>query len=253
MSDRSTFNSEDRVLQEEISRSTKVSSYLDGVYEAITTGDISAAKAQVPNYGTGRTQNSSFAHETGGIPMNMQGLFLASANALGEDGISHAMQNTLQAREQGDPTFKNAAQGQQNMPRAAARISENQFRAIKKYPSVVEFLGTEYGAKIANQIFSEMNTLLADQIQKNTQLVHDNAKMCVAQKQYLHHFFQGTGWACKVTANGPFRGDEAFYYKEDEDKCFILRRIGSRYEDVSREFNITHDYRTVDENAADTD
>ena len=46
-----------------------------------------------------------------------------------------------------------------------------------------------------------------------------------------------------MTASGPFRGNEAFFFKEDEDKAFVLRRSGERYVDVSEDFNIVHDYR----------
>jgi hypothetical protein len=243
---RRTFNDEDRALREEIERSTKVSSYLDGVYEAVTTGNMNAAKSNVPNYGTG--QNSGFvAHEVGGLSMDMDGLFASSAEAIGEAGMEQAMANAFPARE-GQPTFSGQTKTaqRQSQPRAGTCVTENQYRAIKKYPQIVEFLGTEKGTKIANRVLSEINTLIAEQIAKNTQLVHDHAVDCVAQKQYLHQFFKGEDWVCKVTASGPFRGSEAFYFKEDEDKSFILRRTGDRYVDVSSEFNIIHDYRTVE-------
>lgn len=246
MSNRQTFGREDRALQQEIDRSTRVSSYLDGVYEAVTTGNKDAARSQVPNYGTG--QSRSYSHETGGISMDMDGVFAASAEALGEEGVENAMQGAFSRTGQQTFNQTRTAQNQQQMqPRAGTMVSEAQYRAIKKYPQIVEFLGSEQGAKVANKILADINLVLAERIEKNTQLVHDNAKNCLAQKQYLHQFFQGAGWVCKVTASGPFRGNEAFYFKEDEDKSFILRRSADRYVDVSGEFNIVHDYRTVDQ------
>jgi len=253
---RSKLSAEDRAfLEAEVDprtgqpRHLQVSSYLDNVYDAIVSGNPSSAKVNVPNYNTNQNVFGSLNHETGGLSMDMEGLFASSAEALGEQGMLKAAEGAFNARADGKATFANPGQqaGQvPQMPKAGARVSENQFRAIKKYPQIVEFLGTEQGAKIANRVVAEINSLIAEQIEKNSQLVHDNARACVAQKQYLHQFFQGDGWVCKVTASGPFRGNEAFFFKEDEDKSFILRRHGGRYEDVSAEFNIIHDLRVAE-------
>lgn len=251
---RRTLTQEDRMLENEIQRSTRVSSYLDNVFEALNTGNLEAAKANVPDYSDGRARQyrrgqggggGGLSHESGGLSMDMEGLFQSSADALGERGVSSAMSDAMPARADGQATFSGSAQPKtaQQAPRAGAMVSENQFRAIRKYPQIVEFLGTERGTKVANKILGEINTLIADQIEKNSQLVNEHAVACVAQKQYLHQFFKGEGWACKVTASGPFRGNEAFFFQQDEDKSFILRRVGDRYTDVSSEFNIVHDYR----------
>ena len=246
---RRTVRNEDRQLMEEINSSTKVSANLDGVYEAITTGNVEAAKGNVPNYaGTTVGQNVNHGHETGGIPLDMQGVFLASANALGAEGTAEAMSNAYPSADGTPTTFQKTAIAQPQQPQKPGyKVSENQFNAIRKFPSVVEFLGTEVGEKIAHKIMGDMNSLIVEQIQINSSLVHDHAKQCIAKKQNIHQFFQGDGWVCQVTANGPFTGSEAFYYKEDEDKAYILRRHGSRYDDVSDQFNVIHDYNTSEE------
>lgn len=254
---RKTYNAEDRALEEAVRKSTRVSSYLDNVYDAIVTGS-KEVQTHVPDYSSPmakqyrRSADGSMSHEAGGFSMNMEGLFQSSADALG-DGVDAAVGNALPPREDNTSTFAKNTKTASNQPsrQPDGVVTENQFRAIRNYPQIVEFLGTSRGTKIANQILSEINTLLAEQIKKNTQLIYEKdeevkAVDCIAQKQFLHQFFQGEGWGCKVTASGPFRGDEAFFFKHDEDKSFVLRRIGTKYSDVSKEFNIIHDYREVE-------
>lgn len=249
---------EERAERQEIEASTKVSSYLDNVYEAISTGNMNAARANVPNYSSGNRSNM-YAHESGGEPMNLDGFVGTAAAILGEDGVNVALQDTYRPNPDGNYTFANSSTEQQeeqpaqSPAKAGTRVTENQFRAIVKFPEIVEFLGSEKGSKVANRIRADINHLLAEQIEKNTKVSHEYARSCVAQNQFIHHFFQGDGWACKVTASGPFRGDESFYYHQPEDKSFILRKIGNRYEDVSASFNVTHDYREVEDETSNTE
>jgi hypothetical protein len=245
MSNRHTVNSEDRALMDEIKKSTNVSSYIGGVYDAITTGDMSAAKSAVPNYGPGVNAGHLSAHESGGLPMDMQGVFVASQNILGEEGTAQAMKTAYAQPGQPNQIYSQAAGPPSQKP--SFKVSENQFRAIQKYPTLVEFLGSDNGDGIAQQVMKEINGLVVKQIEQNSQLINPEAKMCVANRQNLNQFFQGDGWVCQVTARGPFMGNEAFFYKHDEDKAFILRRHGNKYENVTQLFNVTNDYRTTAE------
>lgn len=254
---RRTYNEDDRALESEVKKSTCVSSYVDNIYDAITTGNLNAVKGVVPDYAPptakqyrrGSGGGGGMSHETGGVSMDMESLFQSSAEALGEQGVSQAMSDVLPGRADGKSTFAGANAAQKNgqaPPRPGAVVTENQFKALRNYPQIVEFLGTSRGTKIANNILSEINTMIAEEIGKNSALINDHAISCIAQKQFLHQFFQGEGWVCKVTASGPFRGTEAFFFKEDEDKSFILRRNGGKYTDVSADFNVIHDYRLAE-------
>lgn len=238
MSNRRTWTDEDRLIQKTIEDSTKVSNNLLGVMEAINTGNIDAAKGNVPNYAAGNTSSN----EEEGLSMDMQAMFVTSQNILGTDKTSEIINSTQSTPSQSNKTTKQASMN------TAFKISRNQWTAIKKYPNLVEFLGTEHSEKIVQKITTEINIIVAQQIEKNSQVVNEYAKICVAKKQNLHQFFQGSGWVCQVTAHGPFTGKEAIFYHEENDKAFILRKYGeSKYEDVSSQFNIVHDFKTTQE------
>jgi len=123
-------------------------------------------------------------------------------------------------------------------------VSKNQFLAIKKYPSLVEHLGTPEGDKLAQVMLAEVNVSIADKIEKNSKVASDFARTCKAERQNLQQYFVGEEekWMCKVTASGPFRGDEAFFYNKDSDKSYIVRKVGEKWEDLSDDFNIVHEY-----------
>lgn len=228
---RKTFTSEDRAIEQQVRESTRVSSYIDNIYDALKTGDMNSVKGMVPDYASPSPYKKGSGmelNETGGFSMDLS-MFSAPEETGNEPNVP--AENKKKASHKNPDTV----------------VTANQFRAIKKYPQIVEFLGTENGNKLASKILGEVNTIIADKIEKNTQLVNEHAKNCIAHKQYLHQFFQGSGWGCKVTASGPFRGNEAFFFKEDEDKAFVLRRSGERYIDVSEDFNIVHDYRLSEE------
>lgn len=246
MNNRRTWSAEDRIIQKEIEDSTKVSNNLFGVIEALQTGNMSAAKGNVPNYKPGGGGGDVYAHERGGIPMDLQSLFVTSQNILGDEKTSELV-NSIPTQTGG--MVKQGSGQSINLPsKPAYKISQNQWVAIKKYPNLIEFLGTEQAERVVSKLMSEINTLVAEEVEKNSQIVNDSAKMCVAKKQNLHQFFQGPGWVCQVTASGPFTGKEAIFYHEENDKAFILRNYGgTKYEDVSSQFNIIHELKTTDE------
>lgn len=253
MNNRRTWSAEDRMQQKEIEDSLKTSNNLMGVVEALQTGNMDAAKGYVPNYKspTAAEAMGGLAHETGGLSMDMQSLFTNSQQILGEDGTAQAASQAYpNANQNFQKTAQSQPQNQAQMPQVQPgyKVSQNQFNAIRKFPALVEFLGTENGDKIAQRILSDMNTLVVDQIEKNSKLIDDNARMCIAKKQNIHQFFQGEGWVCQVTASGPFTGNEAIYYHSESDKSYVLRNYGgTKYRDVTDSFNVVHDYRTIEE------
>lgn len=248
MRDRHTWSGEDRALQQEIEESTKVSNNLFGVIEALQTGNAAAAKGNVPNYGTGKGQ--WYAHEQGGESLDLQTMFVTSQNILGEEKTSEIAGTVQPTGNQ--PMKKQAGQNLSLPSKPAYKVSQNQWSAIKKFPNLIEFLGTEHADRVVSKIMAEINNIVAEQVEKNSQIVNDFAKQCVAQKQNLHQFFQGPGWVCQVTANGPFTGKEAIFYHDEKDKSFILRNSGgTKYEDVSSQFNIIHEFKTIEEDGID--
>lgn len=123
-------------------------------------------------------------------------------------------------------------------------VSKNQFLAIQKYPSLIDHLGTPEGDKLAQTMLAEVNVSIADKIEKNSKAVSEFARTCKAERQNLQQYFVGEDekWACRITASGPFRGDEAFFYNKDSDKAYVVRKVGEKWEDLSEDFNIVHEY-----------
>ncbi len=221
-----------------------VEANIDGIYEAITTGNLAAARGSSVRYGN----NNIFSNETGGMSMDMNGIFAASAGILGDSGMNEAIRDAYPSN---DP-YTGFRQSPQNpyQERPRFQMSQNQANAIKKYGAIVEFLGSEKGEKIASKVLEEINSLIVEQIEKNSQEANEYARDCIASKKNFNQYFQGPGWVCKVAANGPFTGSEAIFYHRDSDRSFVLKRIATSekisYRDISGSFNIVHDVEQAD-------
>jgi len=240
MSGRHTSDAHERAEEQKIENSLKVSSYLDEVFESIHTG--AAPKIHVPNYQkpTRGQIYSEVASENQGMSMDLSSI----GNSMSDEQIKTAMNDVHSERNDGEKTFSNtASHSVDNRPRF--HISRNQAMAIKKYPTLVEFLGRPEGEKVAREIAGDMNILMAEIISANSKEANDCALICKAEKQNLRQYFQGKDWLCRVTASGPFRGDEAIYYSKDNDVACILRKSESEgkinYSDISEQFNIIYE------------
>ncbi len=241
---RRTSKGTDRAEEQEIIDSLKVSSHLDAVYESIHSG--AAPKVHVPNY-----QNPTRGEIYSEIDSESKGLsmdFDSITAGMSEQQIKTAMADALPERQGDQKTFSNSSNSvplpADNKPRFT--ISRNQALALKKYPTLVEFLGRPEGEKVARQIAGDMNVLMAELIGANSKEAYPEcAKTCKAEKQNLRQYFQGADWICRVTASGPFRGDEAIYYSRDRDAACVLRRSESqgqvRYADISDQFNLIYE------------
>lgn len=237
---RRNMSPEDRLEQRQIEDSLKVSSYLDDVYEAIHTNTM--PKVDVPNY-----KEPSLAElrklESEGVSMDFEGLYAGVARDLSPEQMKTAMADTHAPRESDEKTFSHASSPPSSQP--GLPVSRSQAMALKKYPTLIEFLGRPEGEKIAKRIAGDMNLLIADMVAANSKEANVHAIACKAEKQNLKQYFQGEGWLCRVTASGPFRGDEAIYYHREKDAACILRRAEVdgqvRYSDISTNFNIIYE------------
>jgi hypothetical protein len=221
---RKTWTAADRAEQEAIQKTLKVSSYLDDVLESIHSG--APPKVNVPNYREPtKAELMSIPSEVYGEHMDLGGLEFKGS----EQPIKTAAVPSLPAEP--------------NKPRFV--ISRNQAMALKKYPTLIEFLGQSHGEKIAKQILQQMNVLVAEAVNKNSKEANECAVACKADKQNLKQYFQGEDWLCRVTASGPFRGDEAIFYSKDKDVACVLRKLNEdgtvKYTDVSSQFNLIYE------------
>ena len=240
MTSRRTFTNEDRQLQQEIEDSYKVSSYANKIAEAMETGmPIDPKEMGVPDYAKPAQPEP--------IHMNMMGLFSSAAGTLDDKGIERALADTHAPRVSDQSTFEKTAS---NQPAPVAstepsfKASKNQVKALQKYPSLIEFLGQdEYGEKIAEKILADLRSFMIEKLGENAKLASKFATVCVVDKHNIKQFFQGEDWLCKITASGPFRGDETIYYSRDHDKAVILRKNGEEFYDVSSGFNMIAESR----------
>ena len=253
---RRTETSAERAECEEIEKSLKTSSYLtDDFWENIHSG-IKPQKSYVPNYKqptkgemlSGTSQ--SRVAESDGLHMDLEGFYKTASDGMSPDQLHNAMQDAYPTKEGEQSTFV-AGSPLPNIPPPSqintnrVGLSKNQAMAIKKYPVLVEFLGRDGGEKIAKKISGEMNLVMAEIVHENSKEANENAIMCKADKQNLREYFVGDGWACRVTASGPFRGDEVIYYHRAKDLACVLRKSetdeGVKYSDVSDQFNVIYE------------
>lgn len=242
MDRRRTSTGSEREEEQAIRDSLKVSNHLDAVYEAIHTG--AAPKVVVPNYKNPTPGEifSKVASEGQGLSMDFDSI----TGAMSDEQIKTAMADIHPERQDGHKTFSDVASSHAPVDsRPRFHISRNQAMALKKYPTLVEFLGRPEGEKVAKRIAGDMNVLMAELVSANSKEANDCAKICKAEKQNLRQYFQGEGWICRVTASGPFRGDEAIYYSRDKDVACVLRRSEDEgkvhYSDISDQFNIIYE------------
>lgn len=239
------MSEQDRYMYEQWLNETHrgVEANIDGIYEAITTGNMSAARGQTTRY----SNNNVYSNESGGMSMDMNGIFAASAGLLGDSGMNDAIRDAYPSN---DP-YAGFSRQSQYQERPRFQMSQNQANAIRKYGAIVEFLGSEKGEKIASKVLEEINSLIVEQIEQNSKEANEYAKNCIASKKNFNQYFQGPGWVCKVSANGPFTGSEAIFYHRDSDRSFVLRRIATTekvsYRDISSAFNIVHDVEQIDQ------
>lgn len=132
-----------------------------------------------------------------------------------------------------------------NKPRIT--LSQNQITALKKFPSLIDFIGSKNGEKIALGILEKINSIVVDNIEENTKKINKFAQACIAEKQNIKALFAGDNneWVCSITASGPFKGNEAFYFDEKDETSYILRiadNDSEDIEDISSQFNKIHEF-----------
>jgi len=240
---RRTLTAEERREFKEIEKTLKVSSYLDDVFEAIHAGG--PPKVKVPNFRQ-PTKGEVLAsvHSDTPLPCESESIMSMNLDELYQAGVDiGSIEESRPAADVQQPLMKTASDN-------ARTITQNQWKAIQKYPGVVEFLGQDHGEDLAKQITAQVNVALSEIIHSNSHEANANAVTCTADKQNLKQYFQGDNWVCRVTASGPFRGDEAIVYSREKDVAGILRKSNSgdevKYTDVSSNFNVIFEASTVE-------
>lgn len=254
MSKKNTFR-EDREFQKEFEESFKVSNiFANKVVQGLSGSDQSTD----PNgeYSedklAGKSPNdlAHIAASEGYSQFHVDYNQIAAAA-----GLQHLTEPVSpQSSQEQTPRYRSLQkESQQTMEDLAFTISKNQYRAIQKYATLVDFLGSPEGDKLAQKMLCEVNKSVSEQVAENTRNITERldvkfaAKTCLAERKNLKQTFEGNGWRCIITASGPFTGNEAFVYKQDEDKSYIIRAYGEKYSNVSDEFNIVHDIEETPE------
>ncbi len=246
---RKKYTSEDREFEKEFKKSLSVSSYADQIIDKIYNGKEIDPNA-VPNYGTG--SSAVGGNETGSLfSIYDDANMLKTASRLGNLGISSILTPpgetpSVPAVPQvpQSPAVPQVPQSTQVPQKPQFKLSSNQFHAIKKYPALIEFLGTDKAESLVNEIAAKVNKYMIERVGYNSREVSKYAQSCTADRRNIKQYFVGENeeWACVVTASGPFRGDEAILYKPDTDKSFILRKVNDDYENITEQFNIIHEF-----------
>jgi hypothetical protein len=244
------------MMEKEIQDSLKVSSYKDAILDAILNKKGKNFKVEVPQYGNGpasstnNESNSLFSMD----PRNNDYMAAVAAAALGDRGVAAALSANPSLTRYASNLPEDAITDQQLLEQAQQQmqapsqpqhaVSGRQWRAIQKYPALVEFLGTDDAEPIVRHIAEKVNELLVIKIGQNSKGVSKFAEACIAERHNIKQFFVGPDkqWVCCVIASGPFRGDEAIYFDQERGKAFVIRQIGKQYEDVSDKFDIVHEY-----------
>lgn len=238
-------HAEERAEAQEIRESLKVSNIfaqkvLQNMGEGGSGGDVDDAETKLD----GRN-NSDLAHmgaNEGYSPFHLD-LFKTAATAIGADRLASAMASAPSHEPaQATKSTKTSSSEPQYF------VSKNQFKAIQKFPSLVEYLGTVEGDKIAKAMLTEVNKRIADKIGENSKTINEHARVCVAERHNLKQYYQGPDWVCVITASGPFKGDEAFFYDQESGSVYIVRKFGEKYDNVTREFNVIHEYAEKSQN-----
>lgn len=223
----------DKEFEDEFNKSIAVSSYLDQVFDKITTGkDID--KNIVPNYNEGKSQVGASNETSSLYSLDMDSM----VSAVGPGAVSTLMTPTA---INAPKTANSKAPAESTKP--AFKMSKNQYNAMQKYPALIEFLGTDESAPLVTEIAEKVHHFMVHKIEANTKAACKYAQVCVADRKNIKQYFadEEKTWVCLATARGPFRGDEAFYYSPEKDSVHILRKVDGGYVEVTTEFNVIHE------------
>lgn len=239
---RHKYTPQDRELEKEITDSLKVTSYLDNIIDKLYEGK--EIKNVVPDFSDGMNKSSN-SNESSSLfsidPKSSDTLFNVASGVVGPNGMAAAM--TTVWPQETPYTTKIASSTPAVLNSKKVGISTRQYAALQKYPSLIEILGSDEGDKIAQSILWKVNEIMVDKISANSREINKNAQSCKADRHNIKHYFVGDNdeWVCIVTASGPFRGDEAFYYDKEKDDARILRKVDGEYADVTPHFNMIHE------------
>lgn len=251
---RNKWNPEDYYIQKEVEASTKINkeALLDNILHGVPIpkpANSGMANSGLSSGGTANESSSLFSMDY----RNNDYMLGTAMQILGAKGMSQALQEdpTLLEKYSASELMTMQKQGENpeypeqvsNVP----HISQRQWTAIQKYPALIEFLGSEHGEAIATEVATKIASVMVSSLDENAKKLSKYAHSCESAGRNIKQFFvnKDEGWVCQVTANGPFRGDEALYYNSEQDKPYVLRLRGKEYEDISASFNVIHEVRKV--------
>ena len=242
MSLRKNTRDERSLIEAEVAAATTINK--DALFNNIVHG-VPIPQSKASGGGSSSEPNESSSLYAGVFDPNKSDyLFETVASTMGADGIRNALHNdpALIERHSAAELLTKTASSEQS--KDIPHISQRQWTAIQKYPALIEFLGSDFGDKIATEVAAKANVLMIDALNKNAKQLSKHAYTCESAGKNIKQYFvnKECNWICQVIANGPFRGDEAIYYDPDADKSSILRRRGDNYDDVSGDFNIIHEF-----------
>jgi hypothetical protein len=234
MGKRKETAAEARAAREEIENSLKVSSRMDEIFEAITQNK--PIQTETEDY-----DNSGISRHGGVMSEGVSPFHMNLADVVSQVGYDAGVLAAEDPVSNPYPYTKTAS-SQMNVPQSY--LTDNQKTAIKKYPALIELLGTKAGDKLAQEIAGHVNGHVFKKVEANTREVCKTASGFSHNKRNIKQYFVGPNeeWVCCVTASGPFIGNEAIFYKEEKDEAYILRKDGDDYKNVTHEFNVVHEF-----------
>jgi len=237
-----------RVLQAEIDKETKLFTSGSGNAGGNLDTMVDILAGQFEQTSMARTQQTGLGNEGSLVD---EGLFYEQMAGSGFSPVT--------AETNVDGILKKASiPGIPGIPGAVGNpypgMSNNQIKAMKKYPALIEMLGSDnsLGDQIASDILVKLNEHIVEGLQKNAQSISKDALICESDEHNFKQYFGGIDeetnmkWGCVVLASGPFRGDEAIHFSQQHKQAKIYRLVDTpdrlHLDDVTSQFNVIPQY-----------
>ena len=120
---------------------------------------------------------------------------------------------------------------------ARREFSEDQIKAIDKYPSLIDMLGSIEEPEFSEKIAQTINDWIVEKIAKNSSLINKNAVECKQEGGTLKQYFKYDDKAGFVKASGCFTGNE-FIHHTDKGSMILLREGKTEFKNISDKFEI---------------
>lgn len=181
--------------------------------------------------------------EPKGYTLGYEGMLDAVMPNMDEKSLNHAIETAFPSSSNERMPSKTASKNKPVKSGNDLHISKKQVEAIKKFPALVEFLGSEEGEIIARKIADELVSKVADRVGANSKSIDDRARFCLANGRNIKQIFDGDKFLHMVIASGPFTGNEAILHNQKTDMVNIVRLSAGedgnvKQTDVTKLFNV---------------